>query len=187
MLIGLFVRRLALCQSDLLLAYRRCSRLLSPAARFCESYEQYRCPGNTYAGQLGPRSLRAWRQSRHARRERGDERRSPRPRAASTFVKLTLPRPGLSKVLDLWPEEQIMIASPISVLGQFHPMSVSAPGIRGEFLPVRPIGPIAGRLGPPRKCLCRPWRPKSLHRRDRWQQQNLRLAKSRFRPRHERV
>ncbi len=47
-----------------------------------------------------------------------------RPRAAQAFVKLTLPRPGLSKVLDLWPEEQALVVSPISVLGQFHPISL---------------------------------------------------------------
>ncbi len=49
------------------------------------------------------------------------------PRVAPTFVKLTLPHPGRSKVLDLRPEEQTLVASPISLLRQLHPTSVRAP------------------------------------------------------------
>ncbi len=53
----------------------------------------------------------------------GEMRIGRRPRAAQAFAKLTLPRPGLNKVLDLWPEERILVTSPISVLGQLHPVS----------------------------------------------------------------
>ncbi len=116
---------LALRQSDLLLTHRRCSRLLSPGRGFASP------TSNTAA--LGPRapSNSVPAPSEHGGKAAmlagsGEMKNDRGPRAAQAFVKLTLPRPGLCKLLGLWPKERAQIASLIPVFGQL-PISVPVP------------------------------------------------------------